>query len=84
MVLAYLIMLALICISLLVLYGLEGEAGPLAFLYGMFPSRVDDWFEEIHTFLSNVVIVMIVLHVAGILWSRFLHRRKSHQVDDQR
>ena len=74
MVLAYLIMLALICISGLVLYGLEGEAGPFAFLYGMFPSRVDDWFEEIHTFLSNVVIVMIVLHVAGILWSCFLHR----------
>lgn len=74
MVLAFLIMLALTCISGLVLYGLEGAAGPLAFLHGRFPSEVDDWFEEIHTLLSNAVTVMIVVHVIGVVWSCFLHR----------
>ncbi len=74
MVFAFLIMLALTCITGLVLYGLEGAAGPLAFLHGRFPSRVDDWFEEIHTLLSNAVTVMIVVHVIGVVWSCFLHR----------
>ncbi len=74
MVVALLIILALVCISGLALLGLEGEAGPLAFLYGRFPGRVEDWAEEIHEFLSNVAAIMIVAHVAGVLWGCYFHR----------
>lgn len=74
MIISLLSVVALICISGLLLHGLEGGAGPLAFIHGQVSTRVDDWVEEIHSILSHLAIAMVALHVTGVIVSSLLHR----------
>lgn len=74
MIVALLSVLVLTCISGLLLYGLEGNTGPLAFIYGSVPTEVDDWVEEIHTILSHLSVAMIAVHIMGVITSSLLHR----------
>lgn len=71
MVMALLVVLAATGFSEMALLAIDG-GGPLA---GTFVTNFnEDLFEELHELLANTSVFLVVLHVAGVLVSSFLHR----------
>ncbi len=71
MIIALLIMLALSALSGIALYGAADNAGPMA---GLFSGRFTaDVLEEVHEFLANFTVFLVILHVAGVLFSSMEH-----------
>jgi cytochrome b len=54
----------------LVLYALHDDAGPLA---GLVAGNVRTW-EGVHDLLANAMLVLVILHVAGVLLASYVHR----------
>lgn len=71
MVLVMLAILAATTVSGIVLLALEENAGPLASWLG--GSGGGGWIEEVHEALANVMLTLIVLHVAGVLVASLVH-----------
>ena len=69
MVILLLLSIALVCFSGLVVYASEGQ-GPLADT--LFASWRGEWMEEVHEFFANFTLLLIVAHVAGVVFSSFL------------
>lgn len=58
----------------LLLYGAGEHAGPLA---GWFAAESEYWekaLEEIHEFLANFTMFLVVIHLAGVLLESILHK----------
>ncbi len=72
MIVLMLIMLLLIGLTGLFLYGIEEAAGPLAGLAGA-PEWLEDGLEEVHEFLANAMLFLVVVHVAGVLVESRIH-----------
>jgi cytochrome b len=54
-------------------YGAEELSGPLA---GTMRALAPSWghrFEEVHEVLANLTLGLVVVHVAGVLFSSFAH-----------
>jgi cytochrome b len=72
----------------LVLYAIEENAGPLApFVSSASPpgqaegeeayegaERSGEFWEELHEVLANMMLILVVLHVAGVLLASYVHR----------
>ncbi|MBD3671038.1 MAG: cytochrome b/b6 domain-containing protein [Gammaproteobacteria bacterium] len=71
MVIALLLMLVLTSFTGLLTYGAEERAGPLV---AMAASLNGHWLEEIHEFLANATLALVVLHVAGVIIASLQHR----------
>lgn len=72
MVIALLVMILLIVATgLLTLAALEGS-GPLAGYVAANRSAGRAW-KELHEILTNVTLVLVVVHVCGVLWASFVH-----------
>jgi len=69
MVILLLLSVSLVCFSGLVVIASEGQ-GPLADT--LFASWRGDWMEEVHEFLANFTVLLIVAHVSGVVFSSFL------------
>jgi cytochrome b len=69
MVLLLLSSIALVACSGLVMLASAGH-GPLAGT--VFSTWNGDWMEEIHEFFANFTVLLIVAHVAGVVFSSFL------------
>ncbi len=71
MILALLVSLTLTVVSGILLYGATDFAGPLA---GLLRGEVAaDVLEDIHAFAANLTVVLVVLHLAGVLFASFEH-----------
>lgn len=74
MVVALLLALTATGVSGLALYGAEEFAGPLAGLLSGLSSDAAHQIEELHELLANLTVLLVVLHVAGVLFSSLAHR----------
>lgn len=74
MVIALLVMLALATLTGMALYGAAEAAGPLAGLMRGTNQAFGEALEEVHEFFSNVALLLVALHIAGVLVSSLLHR----------
>lgn len=61
------------CLSGIALYGIDGQAGPLAFLFNSGNEYLEDSVEELHEIFSNLTVVLIVLHISGVIISSKQH-----------
>jgi cytochrome b len=73
MILALLIFLAGTVFSGVVLYGMEEGAGPLA-AWVTESSEGEELWEEIHEIFANLTLLLVGLHIAGMLFSSYVHR----------
>ncbi|MFC1560547.1 cytochrome b/b6 domain-containing protein [Pseudomonadota bacterium] len=69
MVLLLLSSITLVAFSGVIMLAGEGQ-GPLA--HSMFSSWNGEWLEEIHEFLANFTLLLIVAHVSGVIFSSLL------------
>lgn len=71
MVIALLIMLMGTSVTGLFVYGIEDLSGPFA---GVFQGEFyADVFEEMHEIAANLMILMILVHVAGVIFASIEH-----------
>ncbi|MFV2061288.1 MAG: cytochrome b/b6 domain-containing protein [Gammaproteobacteria bacterium] len=73
MIVIMVVSLILTTITGIAIYGVEDQAGPMA---GWFASNSlwEDIFEEVHEFLANFTLVLVVIHVAGVLIESLIHK----------
>lgn len=74
MVIALMIAVALTGLSGLAIYGAEELSGPLAPLMSGLSGSWGHFFEEVHEVMANLTLVLIVAHVAGVIFSSLSHR----------
>jgi cytochrome b len=74
MILLLMAMLALLVITGLLLDGAELMSGPLAALPRLGDGVALAWLADVHGMLADAVVVMVILHVAGVLLESLLHR----------
>ncbi len=73
MVVVLLVLLLLISLTGLAVYGAEEHAGPLAgFMAGR--EHWEDFLEETHEVLSNLTVLLVFVHIAGVLVESMVHR----------
>ena len=74
MVVALLATLLLTTLSGLALYGASLQAGPLAqWMTGAIWLQAD-WLEETHEALAHLCVILVLFHIAGVIFDSFLHR----------
>ena len=73
MIVVLLISLVGTVFSGVMVYGLEEGAGPLAGWLVENAEREELW-EEIHEVLANLTLLLVGVHVAGVLFSTYVHR----------
>jgi cytochrome b len=73
MILLMLISLLLVSVSGFAVYGIEKGAGPLAMLAGSGES-LKDVLEEVHEFFANFMVLLVVVHIAGVVSESLIHR----------
>ena len=73
MILALLFFLAGTVFSGVVLYGMEEGAGPLA-AWVIEGSEREELWEELHEVFANLTLLLVGLHIAGMLFSSYVHR----------
>ncbi len=73
MIVMLLVSLLITSLTGLVVYAAEEQAGPLAGLvYGL--PWDDDIAEELHEVFANITLMLVVIHVAGVVFESFIHK----------
>jgi cytochrome b len=73
-------MIILMLISLLItsttgiaVYGIEEQAGPLASWFTLHDTFWGEVTEELHEFFANFTVLLVLIHVAGVIFESFIH-----------
>jgi len=74
MILLMLMSLILTSASGIVVYGGQENAGPLAGLLANMSHDMAEVFEEVHEFLANFTLLLVIVHVAGVIVESLIHR----------
>ncbi|MDH5572997.1 MAG: cytochrome b/b6 domain-containing protein [Gammaproteobacteria bacterium] len=77
MIILLILSLLLTTLTGLLVYGAGEHAGPLADWFTSASGDNEFWsdvFEEVHEFFANVTVVLIVIHVAGVIYESLLHK----------
>ncbi|HYQ71634.1 MAG TPA: cytochrome b/b6 domain-containing protein [Gammaproteobacteria bacterium] len=74
MILAMIFSLAATTVTGLALYGYAEFSGPLAGLMGDVSGWPGDSLEDVHEFLADFTVMLVLLHIAGVVFSSLLHR----------
>ncbi len=74
MVVALLLLVGLTGLTGMALYGAQELSGPLAPLMAGAGPAMGEVLEETHEVLANLTLGLIVLHVAGVIFSSLAHR----------
>ncbi len=71
---ALLLFLFATSLSGLLLLGAEEMSGPLAALAAGLPAGMGEAVEEVHEFLANFTLFLVILHVVGVIFSGWQHK----------
>ncbi len=74
MIIALLVSLVMISITGVALYGADEHAGPMAGLFIGSPEWVEDALEEVHDFFANFTLLLVIVHVAGVVYEGIVHK----------
>ena len=73
MIVLMLLCLVLVSVTGVAVYGIEEGAGPLAMLAGS-SAALEEVFEEMHELFASLMLLLIVIHVAGVVVESLIHR----------
>lgn len=73
MIVLMLLSLLLVSVSGFAIYAVEEDAGPLAVLAGL-PQSQEHLLEEVHEVLASLMVLLVVIHVAGVFVESWVHR----------
>jgi len=73
MIILMLLCLVLVSVTGIALYGIEAGAGPLALLAGS-SGGLEEVFEEVHEVFASLMVLLVVIHVAGVVVEGLVHR----------
>ncbi len=73
MIIVMIISLILTTITGIAVYGAEDQAGPMAAWFAA-DSLWEDVFEELHEFLANFTLLLVVIHVIGVAVESLIHK----------
>ncbi len=74
MVIVLMVVVLLNVVTGLATYGAEEHAGPLAAYFADSGHFTRNLLEEVHETLASALWLVIALHVAGVIYSSFVHR----------
>jgi cytochrome b len=73
MIVLMLVSLIAVSVSGVAVYGIEKGAGPLAMLGGSV-EFMEDAIEEVHEFFANFMVLLVLVHIAGVFVESLIHR----------
>jgi cytochrome b len=78
MIIMMVVSLLFTTITGIAVYGAEEQAGPMASWFAS-NSMWEDIFEELHEFLANFTMLLVVIHVGGVIIESLIHKENLVQ-----